>query len=207
MRPLNTTALPLAAAFIGLAAVLSAAPASAGGLGILTTGGFHTTPVYFYDASNNLAQIKQSQTIFSGGAGFDLTLGDPDDRIVGGFRGYWLMDSAEQDPALTTSTVAANDVVANWRDDPAHIGVASVGVIAGIIGDPDTFQLTGSIYIGSGFLTTDHREFLLAEAGVGATWNFAPGVQAFGTLQYALRQHKGFKHGANGVLGARYMFD
>lgn len=206
MRPLSATSLTAATALFG-AALLGAAPAQAGGLGIMTTGGFFTTPVYFYDAGNNMAQVRQTQTIFTGGAGFDLTLGDPDDRIVGGFRGYWLVESAEQDPANNTSTVAADDVVANWRENARHVGIASVGVNIGLIGDPDRAQMITSLYVGSGFLTPDHDEFLLAELGLGATVNITPGIQAFGTAQYSLRQRKGFKHGANAVLGVRYLFD
>ena len=205
MRRLSLTSLATVAT--GLIALATAPAAHAGGLGIMTTGGFHTTPVYFYDAGNGLAQVKQTQTIFSAGAGFDLTLGDPDDRVVGGFRGYWLYDSPEHDPANSTSTVSPDNVVANWRDEGSHIGIASVGVVFGMFGDPDSFQMTSSVYVGSGFLTTDHREFLLAEAGVGATLALTPGTQAFGTIQYSMRHRKGFRHGANAVLGVRYLFD
>ena len=203
----SKTSLTLAVASVGLAFAMTSSTANAGGLGILTTGGFHTTPVYFYDAGNNDAQVKQSQAIYSLGAGFDLTLGDPDDRVVGGFRGYWLLDSAESDPADSTSTVRPDNVIANWRDESRSIGIASVGVVFGMFGDPNGFQMTSSIYIGSGFLTPDHSEFLLAEAGVGATWNFTPGVQAFGSVQYSVRSRKGFRHGANAMLGVRYLFD
>jgi hypothetical protein len=32
-------------------------------------------------------------------------------------------------------------------------------------------------------------------------------VQAFGSVQDSLRSRKGFRHGANAMLGVRYQFD
>jgi hypothetical protein len=193
--------------FVLLAALTVSSNALAGGIGIVTTGGLHGERVYFYDRSNSFAQYKQTQTILSGGFGLDLMIGDRDDRITGNFRTFYLIDGAQRDPAETSSLVAPENVVANVRDEAHPVGVAQVGVNFGVLGDPDRAQMLIAANLGSGFLTKDHREFLLADVGVGGTWNFAPTMQAFGTVGYAVRQHKDFQHGANIYLGARYLFD
>ena len=202
MKPLNT-ALATAATVVALSA---ATTAHAGGLGLMTTAGFHGETVYFYDAGNGMAQIKQNQNIVSPGLGFDLVLGDRDDRITGTFRGYWVRDAAQKNPADLTSTVSPENVVGAYRENPANIGVAEVGVQFGFFGSPDTIQAITTVNIGSGFLTTDHREFLTASVAAGATWTFAPTLQAHATIGYAARYRKGFNHGAQGVLGVRYLF-
>src|SRR5262245_38667067 len=98
---------------------LALAPAAhAGGIGLVGTGGFQTDHVYFYDASDDYAQYEQTQTLADFGGGVEIVLGDKDDKIIGIFRGYYLQDSPEKDPATITTLVDADNVVATVRTDP-----------------------------------------------------------------------------------------
>lgn len=190
-----------------LASLAFASPAFAGGLGLMGTFGLHNEPVYFYDAANDNAQYRLNQTIPNYGAGFELVLGDRDDRILGTLRGYMVQDAPQKAPATITQIVNPNNVVAAHRDTPRNIGMASVGLQWGIIGSPDLFQLNAVVGLGSGFLTNDHTEFLFLEGGVGAHYQFARSMQAFGNVMYSMRWRKGAQHGPIAYAGVRYLFD
>lgn len=192
-----------------LASLLLAAstPALAGGVGVLTTGGFRNQPVYFYDSSDSMRQYKISETLGHGGGGIEILLGDRDDRFIGTFKGYYIYESPERDPAGITSAVDPGNVVAAWRTEGRHIGVASVGLQAGIIGKPRTKQLVAVADLGSGFLTTDHTEYLQAQIGLGGTAMLSREIQVYAQAQYHLRNYKGLYHGATATAGIRYMFD
>lgn len=182
-------------------------PAVAGGLGVLGTFGVHTEPVFFYDSANANEQHRLNETIPNLGTGIELVLGDRDDRILGTLRGYWMQDAAQKDPALITQTVPQANVIAVHRDTPRNVGMASVGLQWGIIGSPDLFQLNAVGGVGSGFLTNDHTEFLFAELGVGAHYQFARSMQVFGNVLYTMRFRKGFQQGPIAYAGVRYLFD
>jgi hypothetical protein len=197
--------LPLAAAcLLGLGASFSA---SAGGVGAVVLGGMHTDTVYFYDSANDYAQYKQTQIAPNMGGGVEVLLGDRDDRITGVFRGYFVQDAAQKDPATLTEIVSPDDVVANVRTIPRNIGVGTFGLEWGFLGSTDSFQLIIVTALGSGFLTTDHSEFMLGELGGGFTYRFGRNLEAYAEVVYQARYRKGFAHGSNGYAGARFRFD
>lgn len=190
--------------------------AHAGGIGLVTTGGFHTERVYFYDRTDDdgnlyvdwrdYEQRQMSQSLGNGGAGIELVLGDRDDRILGVFRGFWNMDTPQLNPA-DVSGIPAADVVANHRERARHSGIAMIGLSWGIVGDPSGFQFGATGHVGSGFLTNDHTEFLTADIGLTANYRIARQMQAFADVVYVMRYRKEFSSGANAYLGVRYLFD
>jgi len=205
--------------------VLLSDPADAGGLGVVATGGAHTEQVYYYSSRSpsgapysDLADYDQydmTQTLPNLGAGLELLLGDRDDRIIGLFRFYYNMDAAQKNPADLdpdkrgdeTSPVASEDVVANVRDTARHIGIGSVGLSWGFLGEPDGFQFGGIGQIGAGLVTEDHTEFLLVGLGPMVTYKFARQAQLFADVQYEVRIRDELQHSVAGFAGARYLFD
>ena len=134
---------------IALFALTMATDALAGGLGVVATTSLHTETVYFYDGSTSPdpSQLQMNQTLPSYGTGLEFVLGDKDDRIVGIFRGYWMQDAAQRDPASLTKTVDPDDVIANYRDTPRNIGMGTVGLQIGFLGRPESFQATANAQI------------------------------------------------------------
>jgi hypothetical protein len=193
-------------AALTLAALLSTSPAFAGGVGVLATGGVRTDTVYWYDANDEMAQIRQPQLLVLTGAGGEFLLGDRDDKILGVFRGYWLMVGPETDPAKLTSRTDA-EVVANWREEPQHVGMGTVGVQWGFLGDPRKLQLNAVGSAGSGFLTSDHREFVQVELGLGGSYTFARSFQAHLSVVGTGMMRKTPAFGANVYGGIRYLID
>lgn len=182
-------------------------PAFAGGLGVLAHGGVRGQEVYFYDSSDNLKQYSLGQTLANFGGGLEMMIGDRDDRIIGTFKGYYVYETAERDPGTITTLVEPENVVADWREDPRHIGVVSVGLQIGLLGQPSDKQLVAVADIGSGFLTRDHTEYLQVQVGAGGTLSLSREIQLYGQAQYHLRSFKGLHHGAAVTIGARYLFD
>jgi hypothetical protein len=177
--------------------LLAPSPAEAGGFGALLTGGARNDFVYFYDQSNNYAQFRQTQTSSNFGGGAEFVLGDRDDKISGLFRLYYLQDSPQKDPATLTQLVTPENVVAAWR----------TGVQWGIFGSPESWMVSAITAAGSGFVTRDHTEYLMLQAGVGGTWRFTRNLQAYVDIDYTLRHRKGFTQGVNGYGGVRFLFD
>jgi len=201
-------------------ALIVAPTAQAGSLGLIFAGGAHTEQTWFYSTHQygngdpipytdpaDYDQYELVQTLPHLGTGMELILGDRDDRILGSFRFYYQQDGAQGDPAELTSQVQSEHVVANVRDEARHIGMGMVGLSWGVWGDPSGFQLGFSGHVGSGFLTTDHTEFLAADIGPSATYKLNRQMQAFVDGQYVMRFRKGYSHGGQGVLGIRYLFD
>lgn len=211
--------------FLTAALLLMSDPAEAGGLGVLATGGAHTEQVYYYSSrapsgdiysdTDDYDQYDMTQTLPNLGAGLELLLGDRDDKIIGVFRFYYNMDGAQKDPAELdsdargdeTTPVASEDVVANVRDTARHIGIGSVGLSWGFLGEPDGFQFGGLGQIGAGLVTNDHTEFLIVGLGPMITYKAARQVQLFADLQYEVRIRREVQHSITGFAGARYMFD
>lgn len=180
--------------------------AFAGGVGLLTTGGMYSETVYFYDSSKEFQQYQQPQTIGTYGTGVEAVIGDRDDRIMGVARFYWLQETPQQDPSVSTSLVDAENVVANWREDARNVGIFTVG-LQGTFWRKNKLSLNATAMFGSGFLTTDNSEFFLAEAGAGVSYRVTRAVDAHLNVQYALRNRKGLLHGVNTYAGIRYLFD
>ena len=96
-------------------ALTLAAPAQAGGVGLLLNGGAHSENVYFYSSQNadgveysNLNDYEQFQLVEyipNYGGGVELLLGDRDQRILGSFRVYYNQDAPQADPAGITTSV------------------------------------------------------------------------------------------------------
>ncbi len=194
-------------AAITLMSLLLSTPAFAGGIGTIITGGMHSETVYFYDSSDDNQQYQQPQLLGSVGGGLEIILGDQDDRFQGIFRGYWFMDGPQHNPANTTGLVAPKHVVAGWRDEPRHLGIATIGLQVGLFGEPSGFQVTAVGAVGSGFLTLDHTEFLVVELGGGFTHQAGQQVQLFGNVVGSMRARKGTNFGSTTYVGARYLFD
>ena len=186
--------------------ILLSSNAFAGGIGLLATGGMYTETVYFYDSSKELQQYQQSQTIGTYGTGLEFALGDRDDKIMGLARWYWLQETPQHDPALSTGLVEPDNVVANWRDTARNVGMFSVG-LQWAFWTKNKIRLNANAMFGSGFLTTDHSEFFIAEAGAGMSYRISRDIDAHVEVQSALRNRKGLKHGMNSYAGIRYLFD
>lgn len=189
------------------AALVLPAPAYAGGVGLTLASGFTSENVFFYDSSDNDKKYQQTQTILNFGTGLEFVLGDRDDKITGLFRGFWLQDAPQKDPALTTTSVDPNDVVANVRDVPRNIGLATFGVQWGFLGKPDKFMLNAVTSVGAGFLTTDHTEFAMFQVGLGGTYAIGRTLQAYVDVSGIIRYRKIFHPGAEAHAGIRVMFD
>ncbi|MBT3217797.1 MAG: hypothetical protein HN348_01790 [Proteobacteria bacterium] len=191
--------------------------AFAGGFGLMMHGGTHSERVYFYSdhdaAGDKLAnfrdyeQYQLVQSLLNGGGGIELILGDRDDKITGVFRGYYLIDQAQKDPADFTELVDPSYVVSTHRETARHSGVAQIGLNWGIFGKPKGFQFGAVAHVGSGFMTSDHTEFLTADIGLTINYRFIRQMQFFTDVVYQMRWRKGASHGATMFTGVRYLFD
>jgi hypothetical protein len=190
-----------------LLALTIASPAFAGGVGIVGGGGLRTQPVYWYFEGNAAEQYKQNQWLGQYGTGVEVALGDRDERFLGFFRGYWWQELAEKDPATVTQIATAEEVVGAYRAEARDVGMFTVGIQYAPVGNPKTVAGLIVADIGSGFLTTDHTEFLQVEAGLGIQVTPVKGFQIYLDQMYAVRWRKGFSQGTNTYLGARYLFD
>lgn len=186
-----------------LAGLTLPSTALAGGVGLLTTGGFHQSRAYYYDTLGN--QGVDSQTRLNLGGGLIAMLGDKDDRVQGVMRVWFLQDQALANPDTGNTTDAVFPDVASVG--PRDLGIFTAGIQWGLFGDPSKIQLTLETHAGSGFLTKDATEFLLVEVGPGFTWGLSDGLVLFGSLTADMRYRKGASMSENLYLGARYMFD
>jgi hypothetical protein len=132
------------------------------------------------------------------GGGIEIILGDKDNKILGLFRGYYLQD-APQTPAEGEISVV--------RTESRDIGMITGGLQWGIVGDPTGLQLVAITNIGAGLFTADLTEFVLGEAGVGASFMPTRRVQVSATLTGGTRYRKRFFPTGNAYVGVRYLFD
>ena len=100
-----------------------------------------------------------------------------------------------------------SDNLRNWRETPRHIGVGSVGLSWGFVGNPDRWQIAAVANVGSGFLTSDHREFIFGEVGGGFTYRLNRQLMVHAEVQSQLRFFKVAMPGMSSYAGIRYMFD
>jgi hypothetical protein len=198
--------------------LLLSGTAYAGGLGVLATGGIHTERVFYYSNLNpangelyrdiaDYDQFSMTQLLPQIGSGLNLVLGDRDDKITGDARFFWMMDTPQADPASIDTNVPDENVVADVRNDPRHVGLMMLGLSWGLVGSPDKVQLAAVGHVGSAFITLDHTEFLLVNVGPGVTVRLARQAQLFADVSYQLRYRKEFDHSVAGTLGVRYLFD
>ena len=175
------------------------APAHAGGIGILATGGMHLEKIYFYD--DNDSQFLQKQYPSNYGLGGVAILGDRDDRILGVMKFFYQADTAP-DPALVTDP----DVTFAVREETRQLGIATAGIQWGLLGDPNGFQAGLVTHFGAGVVTVDNTEFLVAEVGPMATYTMGT-LQVFAEVNGQARFRKSLYYGGSGYLGVRYLFD
>jgi hypothetical protein len=222
--------------FAVIASLLAASPAWAGGIGVVVGGGARSEKIYYYASEQAIdgggsvviededlwPQYELNALIPQGIGGLELVLGDRDDKIMGVFRFYYQAELPEPDPKtmdlseLEPGIPSTEAVHASTRQVVQHNGVASVGLSWGIFGNPDTWQVGVAGQLGSGFLSTNSTTptgettsptFLQANIGPMATYKVARQVQLFTDLSYQARYHKTVDHGANLLVGARYLFD
>lgn len=199
-------------------ALMIPAPALAGGVGIIGTGGAHSDHLYYYSSEVQTIETDagtEEQTIYTQepmysqvnpnfGGGLELILGDRDDKILGMFRVYYLQDTAQRAAGLLAEP---NDYTYNLRSIPRDLGVITGGLQWGLVGDPKGLQLNLLTNLGAGFFTDDFTEFVLAEVGVGGSYMVNRHLQLHADLSGGLRFRKGFYHTENFYLGARWLFD
>ncbi len=230
--------LAFAAATLVLGSAVAPATAWAGGIGVMAMGGTHTDRLWFHsnvlsdegeavllENPNEFPKYEVVETRPNTGLGLELIMGDRDDRILGSFRFFYMIDAAQIDPIDITDEVSGKKLcdklgadapegcdadtvlIRAFREDPRKIGMGMVGLSWGVIGNPDSFQLGLVGHIGSGFLTNDHTEFLAVNIGPGVTYKFARQMQAFADAGYMMRYRRGFSHGTHLTGGVRYLFD
>lgn len=197
MRFFTAPARLLAGSMIALSSLLLSSPAQAGGIGLIGTGGMHADRVYGY--TDDVQEKPEDQMNANYGGGFELMLGDRDNRISGIFRFYYLQDGPQSAPK-NGDTYAV-------RTTSRDIGMFTGGLQWGLVGDPTRLQLTLVTLIGSGFLTQDFTEFAQGEAGVGGTFNPTRHMQIFAEATGGIRYRKRVYPTANATLGVRYLFD
>lgn len=204
-------------------ALLASAPAYAGGIGPIVMGGFHNEPVYYYSSRvvnpdgssggrisnpNEYPQFKDPQFVGNVGSGLELMLGGRDDYIQGVFRLFWMMDTPQSDPRAGTDLQDVDALIANWRTTPTHTGVGTVGLQWGIIrAASDRFKFGASLHVGSGFISAQRNEFLLAMVGTNASYQINRTLEVFIDIDYGLRVRKSISHGLYGTAGLRVLFD
>ena len=184
-------------------AAIASAPARAGGIGVVATGGMHTDRAYYYNAEGE--QGIDNQTLGQAGIGLEGLLGDRDDKILGIMRVYWLRES----PPNTPDTQGVKDpVYPDYESlEPRDVGVAEIGIQWGLLGDPAGLQLALSTLVGTGFITTDSTEYFLADVGIGGTYGAGESIQLFANIAMNVRHRKVVSYGPVAYAGVRYLFD
>lgn len=194
------------------AAILAStsATAEAGSFGWYGQSGLHEGKAYYYRSDGK--QGVDSQFRPHAGTGFEMMLGDKDDRLIGQVRMGWNHDWALNNPTYTvtededgvpyTYTHPDYESVANRND-----GLISVGLQWGLWGEPTGFQVIGLTALTAGFWTVDNLEYFSPEVGAGVTYTMADQIQFHATASAAPRYRKMTFLGTNVTAGVRYLFD
>lgn len=193
-----------AVATLGLAAWAS--PAQAGGVGVMVTGGLHDAPSYYYRDDGQ--QGIDLQHPLNMGSGIEVLLGDKDDKVQGLIRLYPLIDEPVTNPDISKEDTANHTYT--WPEptkDLSTTGVLTMGIQWGVIGDPDSLELVANTLVGSGFVSPKDLQYLLVEAGAGATYRLTEHFEATATLAVDGRYRKALYWSENLYVGLRYLFD
>lgn len=192
--------------------MLLSSTAYAGGIGLISTGGLHQEQVYAYDTELTQYKINQPRPIY--GLGMQAILGDVDDDFVGVAKIYFLGDSPPNRAGIQASAVSQGwkeadngELTFATREDMRTMGVATAGLQWTAWGEPTGLAVNVLGNLGASFMTVDSREFLLAEAGVGAHYALSDMLQVNAEAMYRMRYRKGFAHGGGINVGVRYFFD
>ena len=199
------TVLSCLVALSGLA--LAPHTAHAGGIGLVANSGFHEAPAYYYRDDGEQGIDVQLRP--NAGFGGEFILGDRDDKIIGVMRLAVQRDWPVLEPDLSGEDSSYSYTYPDAHlQDPVDMGTIIIGIQWGLWGDPGGTQLVLSTLAGSGFATVDNLEFLLMEPGVGVTKTTSQGnMQLFATAAGSVRFRKGWRMGATGTAGVRYLFD
>jgi len=199
----------LPALLLLVASATLATPAVAGGLGLIGTSGLHQTRLFYYDVDGD--QYRNLQVRPNNGGGIEVVLGDKDDKLLGLARGFFMVDAAPETP---TDPSGDPPITVAVPEGPLYVGLTTVGVHWGVLGDPTRFQAHIASNLGAAIVTLDsttgegaNLEYVLGEVGVGAHYHFARKFQVYADAVFALRYRKSFSPGGSGYLGVRYMFD
>jgi hypothetical protein len=203
MANASLTRLPLALA--GLVLGLVPAEALAGGIGLVTYGGAYSLPVYYYDSDGNQGIDSQQRPTYGGGV--DFLIGDKDDKLVGLARVYMIRDTPPKAPEFEGADGEEYTWPAQEDEPPRKVGTLTMGAQWGAFGDPLGTQFVVTGMIGTGFASTDDREFVVAEPGVGVTHTIKDHWQFAANANLGLRYRKRITMGENVVVGVRYLFD
>ena len=188
--------------FLFPALLLATDPALAGGIGIIGTGGVHADRVYGYEElANGDFDQQDPETQFNphGGGGLEILLGDRDNRVMGVFRGYYVVDGPQSAPA-------AGSIYA-IRDTSRGIGMATAGLQWTVWGEPDALAAIVTGNAGAGIFTDDRTEFLDLAVGGGMTKMLTTELQLQGNVTVGARYRKRFFAEAGATVGVRYLFD
>lgn len=202
MRTLTRTA----AAIFGLMG--ASAPAYAGGIGVIGSGGIQSAKAYYYNGEGE--QGVDTQFRPSTSVGGEALLGDPDDKFIGVVRLYGTWNAPVQNPEVAGACDGTtNDYVCPNYDDLTTdpVGAMTVGVQWGLLGDPRGFEFGISAMLGSAFATPDNLEYFIGEPGAYVSYTMADQYQLYANVNASVRYRKTFNVGANSYVGFRYLFD
>ena len=188
----------------------SSSTAEAGSFGLYGHSGLHEGKAYYYRSDGK--QGVDSQFRPHAGTGFEMLLGDKDDRLIGQVRMGWTHDWALNNPSYTVTededgvpyTYEHPDYEAVENRNDGHL---SVGLQWGLYGEPTGFQVIGLTALTAGFWTIDNLEYFSPEVGAGVTYTLADQIQFHTTATVAPRYRKQVLLGTNVVAGVRYLFD
>jgi hypothetical protein len=204
MRTLSRIAVTLGCTSLGLVA----APAHAGGIGVIGSGGIQSAKAYYYNLEGD--QGVDTQFRPSTSVGGEAILGDPDDKFIGVVRLYGTWNSPVTNPEVagacdgTTGDLVCPDYD-SVEADP--VGALTIGVQWGLLGDPRGFQFGVAAMLGSAFATPDNLEYFIGEPGAFVTYTMGERYQLYGNLNASVRYRKEFSIGGNSYVGFRYLFD
>jgi len=221
---MRNVATATAAFLAGFGALMAAAPAHAGGIGVMGAVGARQDKLIYYSSADTDTLDQKDPVIYDDirdyerfsqiqnrpfyGGGLELILGDRDDMFQGSFRFYYNQDAPQLDPSTRTSVVDPDYVVAAYRDTPRHIGVGLIGLNIGIVElASDRLRIGVAAHLGGGFITLDHTEYFVGSVGPEVSYKVARQVQLFANLAYQGRVRQTLTNSGGLFFGARYYFD
>jgi hypothetical protein len=197
-------------ALVAMGISMAPSTADAGSFGLYGQAGMHEGKAYYYRSDGK--QGVDSQFLPDAGTGFEMMLGDKDDRLIGLIRIAWRHDWTVNNPQYTVSNDEDGNPYTYTHPDYESVparndGLITVGLQWGLWGEPTGFQVTALTALTSGFWTVDNLEYFSPEVGAGVTYTIADQIQFHGTLTAAPRYRKQVYLGANTYVGVRYLFD
>ena len=178
--------------------------AFAGSIGLVTNSGLHEGRAYYYDSDGQQGIDSQYKPHI--GYGFQFTLGDKDNRLMGIIRLQNTTDWPLENPELPSGDEEYTHPPYNTLET-SNTGSTSIGLQWGLWGNPTGFQLIGTTVLTAGFWTTANTEYFLPEAGIGGTYTINDTIQLHAELAGGVRYRKAIYTSTNIYAGVRYLFD